>query len=217
MAIMSTNFAWKHEYDVKLWRHKQRTPNTNDHHLPLNKILLMKIFCLRHCHWLLRHTQSRIGHTPYPPIGEGPRCHRGPKFQSRRHLASQRKLRFPKLEYETLEIREVRVLLKEKCITVIFGPFESTVFSHYNCCWGPFWKQSSPLIHCSCCWGPFESKVGYFAHCSCQGGSRQVPRLPSLKHTTVYKPDNDLIWEYETDWTRSASSDMRTFSPDVRM
>ena len=143
MAIMSTNFAWKHEYDVKLWRHKQRTPNTNDHHLPLNKILLMKIFCLRHCHWLLRHTQSRIGHTPYPPIGEGPRCHRGPKFQSRRHLASQRKLRFPKLEYETLEIREVRVLLKEKCITVIFGPFESTVFSHYNCCWGPFWKQSS--------------------------------------------------------------------------
>jgi len=30
-------------------------------------------------------------------------------------------------------------------------------------------------------------------------------------------PDNDLIWGYETDWTRSASSDMRTFSPDVRM
>jgi len=35
---MSTNFAkrlvWKHEYDVKLWRHKERTPNTNDHHVP---------------------------------------------------------------------------------------------------------------------------------------------------------------------------------------
>jgi len=33
MHIMSTNFAkplvWKHEYDVKLWRHKQRTPNAN--------------------------------------------------------------------------------------------------------------------------------------------------------------------------------------------
>jgi len=29
-------------------------------------------------------------------------------------------------------------------------------------------------------------------------------------------PDNDLIWEYETDWTRSLS-DMRTFSPDVHM
>jgi len=29
---MSTNFVqtlvWKHEYDVKLWRHKQRTSNT---------------------------------------------------------------------------------------------------------------------------------------------------------------------------------------------
>jgi len=37
MPIMSTNFAWKHEYDVKLWRHKQHTPTTNDHHLPLNE------------------------------------------------------------------------------------------------------------------------------------------------------------------------------------
>ena len=27
----------KHEYDVKLWRHKKRTPNTNDHHMPLNE------------------------------------------------------------------------------------------------------------------------------------------------------------------------------------
>ena len=54
--------------------------------------------------------------------------------------------------------------LKEKCITVILGPFESKVFSHYNCCWGPLWKQSSPLIHCSYCWAPFESvavKTGY--------------------------------------------------------
>jgi len=38
---MSTNFAktlvWKHEYDVKLWRHKERTPNTNDHLMPLNE------------------------------------------------------------------------------------------------------------------------------------------------------------------------------------
>jgi len=28
--------CWKHEYDFTLWRHKQRTPNTNDHHMPLN-------------------------------------------------------------------------------------------------------------------------------------------------------------------------------------
>jgi len=38
-----------------------------------------------------------------------------------------------------------------------------------------------------------------------------------FKHTTAYNPDNDLIWEYETDWTCSASSGMRTFSSDVRM
>ena len=51
--IMSRNSAktlvWKHEYDVKLWRPKQRTPNTNDHHMPLNENLPMKIFCVRHC------------------------------------------------------------------------------------------------------------------------------------------------------------------------
>jgi len=38
---MSTNFAktlvWKHVNDVKLWRHKQRTPNTNGHHMTLNQ------------------------------------------------------------------------------------------------------------------------------------------------------------------------------------
>ena len=37
MQIISTNFAktlvWKHEYDVKMWRHKQLTPNANDHHM----------------------------------------------------------------------------------------------------------------------------------------------------------------------------------------
>ena len=42
MPIMSTNFAktlvWKHEYDVKLSHHKQRTPNTYDHHMLLNEI-----------------------------------------------------------------------------------------------------------------------------------------------------------------------------------
>jgi len=48
MHIMSTNFAktlvWKYDYDVKLWRHKQRTPNTNDHHMPLNEIHPHEIF-----------------------------------------------------------------------------------------------------------------------------------------------------------------------------
>jgi len=36
-------------------------------------------------------------------------------------------------------------------------------------------------------------------------------------YTVVYDADNDLIWEYETDWTRSASSDMCTFSAGVPM
>ena len=36
---MSTTVAktsvWKHELDVRVRRHKQRAPNTNDHHMPL--------------------------------------------------------------------------------------------------------------------------------------------------------------------------------------
>jgi len=45
------------------------------------------------------------------------------------------------------------------------------------------------------------------------------PFAPHL-HATVsaaYNPTNDVLWEYKTDWTRSASSDMRIFSPDVRI
>jgi len=52
--------------------------------------------------------------------------------------------------------------LKETClcITVSLGPFENNVFTNYNCCRGPLWKQSSLLIHYSCCSTPlFESKV----------------------------------------------------------
>ena len=41
--------VWKIEFDFKLWRQKERTPNTNDHHKPLNEPSPMKIFCLRHC------------------------------------------------------------------------------------------------------------------------------------------------------------------------
>ena len=41
MHIMSKNFAkmlvLKHVCDFKLRRHKQRTPNTNDPHIPLNE------------------------------------------------------------------------------------------------------------------------------------------------------------------------------------
>jgi len=41
MHTMSTNFAktlvWKHGNDVKLWRHKQCTPKTNNRHMTLNQ------------------------------------------------------------------------------------------------------------------------------------------------------------------------------------
>jgi len=42
-----------------------------------------------------------------PPIG-GARYHKGPKIQSRYHVAPQRKLRSPKLKYEAQESSEVR-------------------------------------------------------------------------------------------------------------
>jgi len=31
------DFVWKHGNDVKFWRHKQCTPNTNNHHTTLNQ------------------------------------------------------------------------------------------------------------------------------------------------------------------------------------
>jgi len=66
--------------------------------------------------------------------------------------------------------------LKEKClyITANLGPFESKVFAHCNCCWGPFetkvaylyvavavdpdWKQGSLHITVAI-GGPFEGRV----------------------------------------------------------
>jgi len=41
--------VWKQDYDVKLWCHNQRTPNTNDYPMPLNETYPIKIFCVRHC------------------------------------------------------------------------------------------------------------------------------------------------------------------------
>jgi len=68
---MSTNFAktlvWKHEYDVKLWRHKQRSPNKSDHHMSMNEILPMKIFCVRHWTWpnVSWNTHRRFHRNPH--------------------------------------------------------------------------------------------------------------------------------------------------------
>jgi len=78
-------------------------------------------------------------------------------------------------------------LLKEKYlyITVILGPFESKVLIHYNCCWGPLWKQSSVglLIHYSCCWAPLKAR--YFTHYSCYWGPFESI-LSLLTHYTCY-------------------------------
>jgi len=49
----------KHKYDVKLWRHKQRTPNTNDTIRHWMK-LLMKIFCVRHWRWWWEELQLPV-------------------------------------------------------------------------------------------------------------------------------------------------------------
>jgi len=46
--------VWKHVQDVISWRHKQRTLNTNDHHMPLNENPPRKIFCVRHCLFMSR-------------------------------------------------------------------------------------------------------------------------------------------------------------------
>jgi len=108
-------------------------------------------------------------------------------------------------------------------MTVNLGRLESkAAYLYVTVAVGPHWKQGTLHITVAI-GGPFEGRalnydvVGNTLRRLWKAGPRQVPRLPFLKHTLAYNPDNNRIWEYETDWTRSASSDMRTFSPDVRM
>ena len=51
-------------------------------------------------------------------------------------------------------------LLKENCLTVTLGPFERKVFTHHNCCWGPF-ESKVTYLYITAVAGPFESKVLY--------------------------------------------------------
>ena len=112
--------------------------------------------------------QRRINRTPYPPIGGDPRCHRGPKFQSRHHLAPQRKLRSPKLKYEALEISDVRATVERKV--------------HYR------YPLKARYLHITAAVGnPFESKVSYFTHYSWKVGPGVSASL--TLNTTVHNPD----------------------------
>ena len=69
-----------------------------------------------------------------------PTLSQGPKIQSRHHLAPQRKLRSPNWNMKHQKSVKLGGPLKEKClcITVTLVPFESKVFTHYNCRWGRF-------------------------------------------------------------------------------
>jgi len=198
------------------WSHLVGNMKENDHRL----LELCSTFqlCLSNTHFAgSAKFQSHMDAEPYqphsvPPNWGVPRCHSGPKIQSRHHFSPQRKLRSPKLKYEALEISEVR------------GPFERKVHYRY---FGPLWKQGIYTLQ-------LESKVAHLYivvavglfwkqgrllyTLQLQRGARGkcLVCLPLNKHTTD-NPENDFIWEYETDRTRTASSDMRTFSPDARM
>jgi len=61
----------------------------------------------------------------------------------------------------------------------------------------------------------FHQKWGIFTREIPWGAPEASASLAFLKHTTIYNIDNDLMGEYETDWTRSASPDMRSLLPHL--
>ena len=63
-------------------------------------------------------------------------------------------------------------------------------------------------------WGIFTCEIPW-AGALKWGARGKVLRLPFL--TPLYITLTMILWEYETDWTRSASSDMRTFLSGMRM
>jgi len=102
---------------------------------------------------------------------------------------------------------------------VLGGPFEKRLPSNCSCCWRPLWKQSICTL-ISVGGGAFESRVlGYDLLCSTlyewilgfspkirkiytrntsrgapkEGGPRQVPRSPPLKHTTGYTTETRTV------------------------
>jgi len=108
--------------------------------------------------------------------------------------------------------------LKEKClgITDTLGPFERRDLHIASAVGRPF-ESKAAYLYITLLLGPIENKVLCTYELPRVAGGKCLACLPLLKHTSVYNPDNDLIWEYDTDWTLSASSDMSTFSPNLRM
>jgi len=84
--------------------------------------------------------------------------------------------------------------LKEKClcITVTLGPFESKVFTHYNCCWGPF-ESKVAYLYITVAVGHFESKVLYTLQLQRGARGKWMACLPS--NTPLYITLTMILYE----------------------
>jgi len=132
--------------------------------------------------------QSPISRTPYPPLG---RAHAvtGTQNLVPSPLSSPKKASTPRLNYEALEISEVGRPFERKVHLK-----QGTVFTHYNCCWGPLQKQSSLLIHYSCCWAPMEVHYSFLHITVAIGG----PFESVMRLLTHYICDCGPLWKRRT-------------------
>ena len=137
MHIMSTNFAktlvWKHENDVKLWRHKQCTPN--DHHLTLNQTSPWKFsaYATRHAGFhgyqtcALCHEVSHrelLANVPYLPFvllivffQSPPKIHGHTWWSEQRPIYKLKALRSFKLPFR----QHGAIKLKQNCVCFTNG------------------------------------------------------------------------------------------------